>query len=169
MSGITRRRVPLTTESLAVEPRAEGTPPPARVPDVTGADRVLVVEDDRDIADLVAHHLHKAGYVSEILTSGAEVVPLVRERPPALVVLDLMLPGRNGLDVCRSIRADPRTSSVPIIMLTAKTEETDRIVGLELGGDDYVTKPFSPKELVARVGAVLRRSRREQPQVFNWK
>ena len=124
---------------------------------------MLVVEDDQDIAELVAHHLHKAGYASEILTSGADVVPVVRERPPALVVLDLMLPGRNGLDVCRSLRADPQTSSVPIIMLTARTDETDRIVGLELGGDDYVTKPFSPKELVARVGAVLRRARRGEP------
>lgn len=124
---------------------------------------MLVVEDDRDIAELVAHHLGRAGYASEILTSGSEVLPLVRERPPALVVLDLMLPGRNGLDVCRSLRADPRTAGVPIIMLTARADETDRIVGLELGGDDYVTKPFSPKELVARVGAVLRRSRRGRP------
>ncbi len=125
-----------------------------------GAERILVVEDDRDIADLVVHHLHKAGYTSEILTSGSGVVSNVRARPPALVVLDLMLPGENGLDVCRSIRSDPMISRVPIIMLTAKSEETDRIVGLELGGDDYVTKPFSPKELVARVGAVLRRARR---------
>lgn len=124
---------------------------------------MLVVEDDRDIAELVAHHLRRAGYASEILTSGSEVMPLVRERPPALVVLDLMLPGRNGLDVCRSLRADPRTAGVPIIMLTARADETDRIVGLELGGDDYVTKPFSHKELVARVGAVLRRSRRGRP------
>ena len=91
------------------------------------------------------------------------VVSSVRAQPPALVVLDLMLPGENGLDVCRAIRSDPMISSVPIIILTAKTEETDRIVGLELGGDDYVTKPFSPKELVARVGAVLRRARRERP------
>lgn len=124
---------------------------------------MLVVEDDRDIAELVAHHLDKAGYASEILRSGVEVMPAVRERPPALVVLDLMLPGRDGLDVCRSMRADPRTSAVPIIMLTARIDETDRVVGLEVGGDDYVTKPFSPKELVARVGAVLRRSRRERP------
>ncbi len=122
-----------------------------------------MVEDDRDIAELVAHHLEKAGYASEVLTSGTGVVSSVRARPPALVVLDLMLPGENGLDVCRAIRSEPAISSIPIIMLTAKTEETDRIVGLELGGDDYVTKPFSPKELVARVGAVLRRARRERP------
>lgn len=152
---------------LSAEPPAaaapDAQPPVPGPPAAAGADRVLVVEDDRDIAELVAHHLRKAGYASEILTSGSEVLPLVRARPPALVVLDLMLPGRNGLDVCRSLRADPRTAGVPIIMLTARTDETDRIVGLELGGDDYVTKPFSPKELVARVGAVLRRSRRAQP------
>ena len=153
---------PLSTEPLTTVAPDPGHPIAGPL-SADGAERVLVVEDDQDIADLVAHHLHKAGYASEILTSGAEVMPVVRERPPALVVLDLMLPGRNGLDVCRSIRADPRTSTVPIIMLTAKTDETDRIVGLELGGDDYVTKPFSPKELVARVGAVLRRARREQP------
>ena len=157
-----RGGVPLSTEPLTVAvPDPE--PPTSERTSAADADRVLVVEDDRDIAELVAHQLHKSGYSSEILTSGSDVMPLVRERPPALVVLDLMLPGRNGLDVCRSMRADPRTSSVPIIMLTARTDETDRIVGLELGGDDYVTKPFSPKELVARVGAVLRRARREQP------
>ena len=111
----------------------------------------------------MAHHLGKAGYASEIFTSGSGVVSSVRARRPALVVLDLMLPGENGLDICRSIRSDPVISNVPIIMLTARTEETDRIVGLELGGDDYVTKPFSPNELVARVGAVLRRARRERP------
>lgn len=154
--------VPLSTEPPAVA--APDTRPPVPGPSsAAGADRVLVVEDDRDIAELVAHHLRRAGYASEILTSGSEVMPLVRERPPALVVLDLMLPGRNGLDVCRSLRADPRTAGVPIIMLTARADETDRIVGLELGGDDYVTKPFSHKELVARVGAVLRRSRRGRP------
>ena len=156
-----RGGAPLSIEPLAVAPPDAGAPPSRRRS--AAGDLVLVVEDDRDIAELVAHQLHKAGYASEILTSGSEVMPFVRERVPALVVLDLMLPGRNGLDVCRSIRADPKASSVPIIMLTAKTDETDRIVGLELGGDDYVTKPFSPKELVARVGAVLRRARREQP------
>ena len=153
---------PLSTEPLTTAAPEPASPVAQRL-SADGAERVLVVEDDQDIAELVAHHLHKAGYASEILTSGTEVMPVVRERPPALVVLDLMLPGRNGLDVCRSIRAEPRTSGVPIIMLTARTDETDRIVGLELGGDDYVTKPFSPKELVARVGAVLRRARREQP------
>ena len=111
----------------------------------------------------MAHHLAKAGYTSEILTAGTEVVARVRRDPPDLVVLDLMLPGLSGLEVCRAMRADPGVSGVPIIMLTARTEETDRIVGLEIGGDDYVTKPFSPKELVARIGAVLRRTSRGRP------
>ena len=122
--------------------------------------RILVVEDDQDIAQLVVHHLDRAGYVTQILNSGLEVLAVVRDEPPDLVVLDLMLPGISGLEICKAMRAEPGISDVPIIMLTAKSEETDRIVGLELGGDDYVTKPFSPKELVARVGAVLRRTNR---------
>ena len=111
----------------------------------------------------MAHHLAKAGYTSEILTAGTEVLARVRRAPPNLVVLDLMLPGLSGLEICRAMRADPGISGVPIIMLTARSEETDRIVGLEIGGDDYVTKPFSPKELVARIGAVLRRNNRSRP------
>ena len=111
----------------------------------------------------MAHHLAKAGYTSEILTAGTDVLARVRRDPPDLVVLDLMLPGLSGLEICRAMRADPGISGMPIIMLTARTEETDRIVGLEIGGDDYVTKPFSPKELVARVGAVLRRTNRSRP------
>ena len=111
----------------------------------------------------MAHHLAKAGYTSEILTAGTDVLARVRRDPPDLVVLDLMLPGLSGLEICRAMRADPGISGVPIIMLTARTEETDRIVGLEIGGDDYVTKPFSPKELVARIGAVLRRTQRSRP------
>lgn len=122
--------------------------------------RILVVEDDRDIAELVAHHLQRAGYVTDVLHSGSEVLSSVREQAPDLVLLDLMLPGMSGLEICRAMRADSGLAVIPIIMLTAKTEEADRIVGLELGGDDYVTKPFSPKELVARVGAVLRRAGR---------
>ena len=119
-----------------------------------------MVEDDHDIAELVAHYLQRAGYRTEVLNSGSEVLPRVRERVPDLVLLDLMLPGLNGLEICRAMRSEPGLAAIPIIMLTAKSEEADRIVGLELGGDDYVTKPFSPKELVARVGAVLRRAGR---------
>ena len=110
----------------------------------------------------MAHHVAKAGYTSEILTAGTDVLARVRRDPPDLVVLDLMLPGLSGLEICRAMRADPGISGVPIIMLTARTEETDRIVGLEIGGDDYVTKPFSPKELVARIGSVLRRTHRSR-------
>lgn len=119
--------------------------------------RILVVEDDDDIAALVAHYLEKAGHVVDRLASGAAVMPWLRTAPADLVILDLMLPEADGLAVCQAMRADPATAAVPVIMLTARGEESDRIAGLELGADDYVTKPFSPKELVARVAARLRR------------
>ena len=119
--------------------------------------RILIVEDDHDIADLIAHHLGRAGYTADIVTDGGEALGQVRKKPPQLIVLDWMLPGLSGLEICRMLRADATTSCIPIIMLTARVDETDRIVGLEIGADDYVTKPFSPKELVARVRAVLRR------------
>ena len=122
--------------------------------------RILVVEDDQDIADLVAHQLVKSGYDVDIVSAGDEVLPALERQAADLVLLDLMLPGLSGLDVCRAIRAHTSLADIPIIMVTAKTEETDRIVGLELGGDDYITKPFSPKELTARVGAILRRTNR---------
>ncbi len=118
---------------------------------------ILIAEDDADIADLVAHHLSKAGHSTEVISSGPEALSRVRASKPDVLILDLMLPGMDGLDICRSLRADPRTADVTIIMLTARGEETDRVVGLEVGADDYVSKPFSPKELVARVGAVQRR------------
>jgi two-component system alkaline phosphatase synthesis response regulator PhoP len=125
--------------------------------------RILVVEDDRDIADLVAYHLSRAGLRADIVSTGSEVLDHVRRDTPALVVLDLMLPGLSGLEICRLMRADPRLASTPIIMLTARADEEDRVRGLELGADDYVTKPFSPKELVARVRAVLRRTEASGP------
>src|SRR6185295_12788837 len=118
---------------------------------------ILVVEDDHDIAELIALYLEKAGHSVERLTSGATVMPKLRGRATDLVILDLMLPGMDGLLVCQAMRADTATAGIPIIMLTARGEEGDRIQGLELGADDYVTKPFSPKELVARVAARLRR------------
>ncbi len=123
----------------------------------SGSKKILVVEDDKDIAGLVAYHLERAGYITEILNVGTDVLPRVSREPPDLIVLDLMLPELSGLEICRTIRATPSIADIPVIMLTAKSEETDRLIGLELGADDYVTKPFSPKELVARVGAVLRR------------
>lgn len=123
--------------------------------------RILVVEDHADIAELITHYLQKAGHTPEIVTSGTAVVPRLIESPAELVLLDLMLPGMDGLLVCQAIRQEPKTASTPIVMLTARGEETDRVRGLELGADDYVTKPFSPKELIARVAAHLRRRERE--------
>ncbi len=126
---------------------------------------VLIVEDDRDIADLVVHYLTRAGYPSRVVAGGLEALSAARERVPGVVVLDVMLPGLDGFEVCRELRGDPRTADVPIIILTARAEEADRVLGLELGADDYVTKPFSPKELVARVKAQLRRGRRGAGEV----
>jgi len=120
----------------------------------------MVVEDDHDIADLLVRYLQKAGHSVEAVTSGSAVLPKVRATPPDAIVLDLMLPGMDGLLVCQALRADPTTAAIPVIMLTARGEEADRIAGLELGADDYVTKPFSPKELTARVAALLRRTLR---------
>jgi len=121
---------------------------------------ILVVEDDSDIAALIAHYLEKAGHRVDKLASGTDVLPRLRKVPADLVILDLMLPGLDGLVVCQAMRTDPATAEIPIIMLTARGEESDRISGLELGADDYVTKPFSPKELSARVTALLRRTAR---------
>ena len=118
---------------------------------------IVVVEDDPDISDLIAHYLQKAGHDVTRLTTGTEVMPRLRAAIPDLVILDLMLPGMDGLLVCQAMRADSATATIPIIMLTARGDEADRIAGLELGADDYVTKPFSAKELVARVAARLRR------------
>jgi DNA-binding response OmpR family regulator len=120
--------------------------------------RILVVEDDHDISSLIALYLEKAGHVVDRLTSGAAVMPRLRTHPADLVILDLMLPGMDGLLVCQTMRTAGATAAIPIIMLTARGEESDRIAGLELGADDYVTKPFSPRELVARVTALLRRT-----------
>ena len=127
------------------------------------AGRVLIVEDDRDIADLVAHYLGKSGFSTEVIGSGREALQAIAERAPDLLILDLMLPELDGLEVCRAVRTNERTASLPIIMLTARAEESDRIVGLELGADDYVAKPFSPNELVARARALLRRAQRSAP------
>ena len=123
------------------------------------ASEVLVVEDEPDIRDLIALHLARDGFRCRTAATGTEALRAVRAHSPDLVILDLMLPEMDGLDVCRRLRHEPRTAALPIIMLTAKTDEVDRVLGLELGADDYVAKPFSPKELVARVRAVLRRTR----------
>ena len=120
--------------------------------------RILIVEDDGDIAALIAHYLDKAGYASEIAADGSRGLASAREAPPDLVILDLMLPGLNGLEVCKALRQHNRTAALPIIMLTARGEESERILGLDAGADDYIVKPFSPNELMARVRALLRRS-----------
>jgi DNA-binding response OmpR family regulator len=125
--------------------------------------RVLVVEDDPDIAQLVAHYLEKAGFTAEITSSGRDALASVASQPPDILVLDLMLPHVDGLEICRVVRSNAATAAVPIIMLTARAEESDRIVGLEIGADDYLAKPFSPGELVARVRALLRRVTRATP------
>ena len=121
--------------------------------------RVLIAEDEPDIRDLLAFHLEREGFEVARAATGDEALRQVSASVPDLLLLDLMLPLVNGLDVCRRLRADPRTASLPIVMLTARGEELDRVLGLELGADDYIVKPFSPKEVVARVRAVLRRSR----------
>src|SRR5262245_10463157 len=124
-------------------------------------DRILVVEDDRDIGELVCRYLEKAGFAAELVTSGPVGLGSIAANPPDLLVLDLMLPQVDGLEICRAVRANARTAAVPIIMLTARAEESERIVGLEIGADDYIAKPFSPNELVARVRALLRRAHRK--------
>jgi two-component system phosphate regulon response regulator PhoB len=121
--------------------------------------RLLLVEDDRAIADLLVWHFEKQGYAVRRTGDGDEALLLAREAPPDVVILDWMIEGVSGIEVCRRLRRRAETANVPIIMLTARGEESDRIRGLETGADDYVSKPFSPRELVARVAAVLRRVR----------
>ncbi len=127
---------------------------------MTPVTRVLVVEDEPDIAQLVRHILEKAGFAVEQLANGRDALASITARPPDLLVLDLMLPHVDGLEICRVVRGNAATANLPIIMLTARGEESDRIVGLEIGADDYLAKPFSPNELVARVRALLRRAQR---------
>ena len=122
---------------------------------------ILVVEDEEDIQELIAYNLGREGYRVTAVGSGEELAEQTRAAVPDLIVLDLMLPGMDGLEVCRRLKAEQDTRHVPIVMLTAKGEESDIVAGLELGADDYVTKPFSPKVLVARVRAVLRRRSRQ--------
>jgi two-component system, OmpR family, response regulator BaeR len=124
------------------------------------SDSILIVEDEPKLAQLLAEYLRQAGFEVTCLDDGRRVVPWVRAHYPQLILLDLMLPGRDGLDICREIRS---FSTVPLIMLTARVEEIDRLLGLELGADDYICKPFSPREVVARVKAVLRRATAQRP------
>ena len=133
---------------------------PTALSKISPVPRVLVVEDSQDIADLIRRYFERAGHTVEHLSTGHDVVAHARRMQADLVVLDVMLPGMDGMLVCQALRGDAATAAIPIIMLTARGEEADRVRGLELGADDYVTKPFSPKELVARVAALLRRTQR---------
>lgn len=123
------------------------------------SETVLIVDDEPDVVDLLVYHLKKAGYRTITAGNGSSALQKARAELPVLVVLDLMLPELDGNEVCKQLKADPKTHSIPILMLTARAEETDRIVGLELGADDYVVKPFSPREVVLRVKTILRRTK----------
>ena len=122
------------------------------------ASKILIVEDEPDIVELLVYNLDQAGFKTEAVFNGADALDRVKVQAPDLVLLDLLLPEVDGLEVCRTLKRDPETASIPIIMLTAKGEAIDRIVGLELGADDYITKPFSPREVMLRIRAVLRRT-----------
>ena len=122
-------------------------------------ERILVVDDEDDILELISYNLEKEGYIVESVKTGERALSTAQTRVPDAVILDLMLPGLDGVEVCRRLKADAKTRHVPVVMLTAKSEDTDVVSGLEVGADDYVTKPFSPKVLIARLRAVLRRAR----------
>jgi len=122
------------------------------------AKKVLIVDDEKDIVELITYNLSKEGFVTDSASDGEKALTKIKKSSYDLLILDLMLPGLHGMELCRILKNDPNTSSLPIIMLTAKGEEIDKVLGLEMGADDYITKPFSPRELIARVKAVLRRT-----------
>lgn len=120
-------------------------------------EKILIVEDEKDIAKMLDYNLKKEGFRTLLASDGEDALSLAGRERPDLILLDLMLPGMDGLEVCKKLKKEEKTVSIPIIMLTAKSQESDKVIGLELGADDYVTKPFSPRELIARIKAVLRR------------
>lgn len=124
--------------------------------------KILIVEDDRDIVEMVEYNLQEEGYVTISALNGEDGINLARREQPDLIILDIMLPVIDGFEVCRTLKSDDKTSHIPIIILSAKSQETDKVVGLELGADDYVTKPFSPRELIARIRAIMRRGAEQQ-------
>jgi two-component system phosphate regulon response regulator PhoB len=124
--------------------------------------RILIIEDDRDIVEMIEYNLKEEGYLTTAAYNGERGIELARKEKPDLVILDVMLPAIDGFEVCRTLKQQQSTAQIPIIILSAKSRETDKVVGLELGADDYVTKPFSPRELIARIKAILRRHK-EQP------
>jgi DNA-binding response OmpR family regulator len=129
-------------------------------------EKILIVDDEADVADLLAHHLKTAGFSVEAVYGGKAALESIRKQVPTLVVLDVMLPEMSGLDLCRILRSDPRTKQVAVVILSARTEEIDRVLGFELGADDYVVKPFSPREFVLRIRAILRRKSQAKEQDF---
>jgi phosphate regulon transcriptional regulator PhoB len=135
--------------------------------------KILVVDDEKDIVELIAYNLEKEGFAVIKAYDGNEALEIVRTKKPDLIILDLMLPGIQGLDVCRMVRIQSGREVIPIIMLTAKNDDLDKILGLEMGADDYITKPFNIRELIARVRAVMRRSNivldRDEPEIFAYK
>jgi two-component system, OmpR family, alkaline phosphatase synthesis response regulator PhoP len=134
----------------------------AAAPATRSAGRVLVVEDERDVAELIRYNLNREGYDVVVAGSGGDAIKQAREVQPDVVLLDIMVPQVNGWEVCRRLKQDADTRAIPVIMVTGRVEEGDKVLGFEMGADDYVTKPFSPRELVARVRAVARRGRREE-------
>ncbi|MDD5196766.1 MAG: response regulator transcription factor [Candidatus Omnitrophota bacterium] len=131
-------------------------------------EKILIVEDEKDIVKMLEYNFKKEGFTPLSVTNGDDALDAAVRHQPGLIILDLMLPGMNGLEVCKALKNERKTSGIPVIMLTAKAQESDKIVGLELGADDYVTKPFSPRELIARTKAVLRRVKEKDklPEVF---
>jgi two-component system, OmpR family, alkaline phosphatase synthesis response regulator PhoP len=127
-------------------------------------ERILVIDDEADILELVRYNLAKEGYVVQTTDTGEKGLKAAKAKVPDLIILDLMLPGMDGFEVCKLLKHDPKTRSIPVLMLTAKSEETDMVTGLELGAEDYLTKPFSPKVLVARLRTILRRRAPQAPE-----
>lgn len=125
-------------------------------------EKILIVDDEKDIVKMLDYNLKKEGFRTISCNDGEDAMDLATRQLPDLILLDLMLPGIDGVEVCKTLKKESKTASIPIIMLTAKTQETDKVVGLELGADDYVTKPFSPRELIARIKAVLRRVKEKE-------
>jgi phosphate regulon transcriptional regulator PhoB len=131
---------------------------------LTSHEKILVVDDEPDIVELVAYNLKKEGFIVSSASDGSEALARIGKEKFDFIILDLMLPGMPGMDICRVLRSDPKTKNLPIIMLTARGEEVDKILGLEVGADDYLTKPFSPRELLARIRAVMRRTSGEREE-----
>jgi two-component system alkaline phosphatase synthesis response regulator PhoP len=125
-------------------------------------DKILIIEDDRDIVGMLRYNLQKEGYEILVALDGEDGIDLAKKQKPNLIILDIMLPVVDGFEVCRVLKKDNAAAHIPIVILSAKSQETDKVVGLELGADDYITKPFSPRELIARIRAVLRRRQQQQ-------